>query len=159
MSKPSFDEFMQNALEQESQAQPQRDLWPGIERAINQPAAIEPTPRSNHWQKLSGIAACTIAGLLAWQVVMNQPQQDSLANISAFFEQQKQSLLVQYQSQPALTSDWQVQLQELEDAEQAIKLSLKQDPENAALLKMLAQVYQQQLDLINKVHEPQWQQI
>lgn len=66
---------------------------------------------------------------------------------------------MQYETQPALTSDWQTQLQELEQAEQAVKLALKQDPENAALLNMLAQVYQQQLDLINKVHEPRWQQI
>ncbi|ASD68250.1 hypothetical protein [Pseudoalteromonas piscicida] len=159
MTKPSFDEFMHTALnDEQSQPKPQRDLWQGVERAINQAQPMQPS-KQNNWQKLSGIAACTIAGLLAWQVIMNQPKQDSLANISAFFEQQKQSLLVQYETQPALTSDWQTQLQELEQAEQAIKLSLKQDPENAALLKMLAQVYQQQLDLINKVHQPRWQQI
>lgn len=76
-----------------------------------------------------------------------------------FFTKQKQSLLVQYQSQAALTDNWQVQLKELEDAEQAIKQTLENEPQNKALLSMLAQVYQQQLDLINKVHAPRWQQI
>ncbi|WP_440054287.1 hypothetical protein ACSLBF_15655 [Pseudoalteromonas sp. T1lg65] len=159
MSKPSFDEFIQAELSNDlSTPEPQRDLWLGIEKAINQESPVRQTTH-NHWQKLTGIAACTVAGLFAWQVVMNQPKQDSLANMSSFFEQQKQALLVQYDTQPALTSDWQMQLQELEQAEQAVKLSLKNDPENAALLRMLAQVYQQQLDLINKVHQPRWQQI
>lgn len=76
-----------------------------------------------------------------------------------FFTKQKQSLLVQYQSQVALTDNWQVQLQELENAEQAIKQTLENEPKNKALLSMLAQVYQQQLDLINKVHAPRWQHI
>jgi len=79
--------------------------------------------------------------------------------MSEFFTKQKQSLLVQYQSQVALTDNWQVQLQELEDAEQAIKQTLENEPKNKALLSMLAQVYQQQLDLINKVHAPRWQHI
>jgi hypothetical protein len=82
-----------------------------------------------------------------------------MRDLSALFEQQKQALLVQYEAQPALTNDWQQQLDELEQAEQAVKLALQNDPENAALLKMLAQVYQQQLDLINRVHAPSWQQI
>jgi Tfp pilus assembly protein PilF len=47
----------------------------------------------------------------------------------------------------------------LEEAEQAIKQALENEPQNQALLTMLAQVYQQQLDLINKVHAPRWQQI
>ncbi len=66
---------------------------------------------------------------------------------------------MQYQNQPALTDNWQQQLTELEDAERAIKQALENEPENPALLKMLAQVYQQQLDLINKVHAPKWQTI
>ncbi|MBD1584279.1 hypothetical protein [Pseudoalteromonas sp. S16_S37] len=158
MSKPDFEQFLKESLEQTKEVAPKRDLWPGIERAIVTQGNQQKQPGS-FWPKLTGIAACTVAGLLAWQVVVKQPQQNSMADISAFFEQQKQSLLVQYESQPALTSNWQEQLQELENAEQAVKVALQNDPENAALLRMLAQVYQQQLDLINKVHEPRWQQI
>ncbi|CAM4073457.1 hypothetical protein [Pseudoalteromonas byunsanensis] len=157
MNKPDFEQFLKESLEQTKDIAPRRDLWKGIENAIAS-APLE-DKQSSYWPKLTGIAACLLAGLMAWQVVLNQPQQNTMTNMSAFFEQQKQSLLVQYEAQPALTSDWQAQLAELESAEQAIKAALQSDPENAALLQMLAQVYQQQLDLINKVHEPRWQQI
>ncbi|CAH9054889.1 hypothetical protein PSECIP111951_02688 [Pseudoalteromonas holothuriae] len=157
MNKPSFEQFLKESLEQTKEVSPKRDLWPGIERALV--SHNEHAKKVSYWPKLTGVAACMVAGLLAWQVVIKQPQQNTMVDISAFFEQQKQSLLVQYEAQPALTSDWQAQLKELESAEQAVKSALQNDPENAALLKMLAQVYQQQLDLINKVHEPRWQQI
>jgi len=92
-------------------------------------------------------------------VLFKAPETNTAVAMSEFFTKQKQSLLVQYQSQVALTDNWQVQLQELEDAEQAIKQTLENEPKNKALLSMLAQVYQQQLDLINKVHAPRWQHI
>ncbi|WP_105166746.1 hypothetical protein [Pseudoalteromonas sp. T1lg23B] len=157
MNKPDFEQFLKESLEQTKGIAPKRDLWKGIENAIA--SAPQEDKQRSYWPKLTGVAACFLAGLMAWQVVLHQPQQNTMANMSAFFEQQKQSLLVQYEAQPALTSDWQAQLTELESAEQAIKAALQNDPENAALLQMLAQVYQQQLDLINKVHEPRWQQI
>ncbi|WP_046004971.1 hypothetical protein [Pseudoalteromonas rubra] len=161
MSKPTFEQFLKQQLprqqDQDQLPEPQRDLWQGIENAINMP---DPASRARSpWIKLAGVAACVSAGLLSWQVIMTQPKQDTMAHMSAFFEQEKQTLLVKYEAQPALTKDWQGPLQELEEAEQAIKLALMKDPDNAALLKMLAQVYQQQLDLITKVHQPQWQQI
>ena len=158
MSKANFDDFLQEQLANPSEVSPSRDLWSGIERAIAT-SAHEETVRSQYWPKVTGIEACFIAGLLAWNVSINQPELNTMRDLSALFEQQKQALLVQYKAQPALTSDWQGQLDELEQAEQAIKLALQNDPENAALLKMLAQVYQQQLDLINRVHAPSWQQI
>ncbi|MEC4091273.1 hypothetical protein [Pseudoalteromonas rubra] len=161
MSKPTFEQFLKQQLprqqDQDQLPEPQKDLWQGIEKAINVSSTV--APPSSPWIKLAGMAACVSAGLLSWQVIMTQPREDTMTHMSAFFEQKKQTLLVQYEAQPALTKDWQVPLQELEEAEQAIKLALMKDPDNAALLKMLAQVYQQQLDLITKVHQPQWQQI
>lgn len=68
-------------------------------------------------------------------------------------------MLVEYENKEALTTNWHTQLQELEEAEQAIKQALENEPQNQALLTMLAQIYQQQLDLINKVHAPRWQHI
>ena len=79
--------------------------------------------------------------------------------MSQLFETEKQALLVQYQEKPALTDDWQSQLDDLEQAETAIKQALKNEPQNSTLLRMLAQVYRQQLELINRVHQPKWQQI
>ncbi|MFY8300501.1 hypothetical protein AAEU28_17180 [Pseudoalteromonas sp. SS15] len=158
MSKVNFDDFLKEELAKPSEVAPSRDLWPGIERAIAEPAKSSVNDKQ-YWPKVTGIAACFIAGLLAWNVSVMRPEQNTMRDLSALFEQQKQALLVQYEAQPALTNDWQQQLDELEQAEQAVKLALQNDPENAALLKMLAQVYQQQLDLINRVHAPSWQQI
>ena len=74
-------------------------------------------------------------------------------------QQQVTSLLASYQSVPAVTDNWQAQMNELDDAALAIKTALKNDPNNAALIRMLHQVYQQQIALIERVHAPKWQQI
>ncbi|KZN46876.1 hypothetical protein N482_11335 [Pseudoalteromonas luteoviolacea NCIMB 1942] len=168
MTKPSFDEFLAKNVEQsdrpEHMPQPQKELWSGIERAINaeSPTNASQSSQQNRvdvWRQATAIAASTLVGMCAVYFSMKPATQSPVMQMSNYFEQQKQTLLVQYGSQPALTHDWQVQLQELEQAEQAIKTVLENDPENAALLQMLAQVYQQQLDLINRVHQPRWQQI
>ncbi|MCF2859665.1 tetratricopeptide repeat protein [Pseudoalteromonas sp. SMS1] len=168
MTKPNFDEFLANNLDQannpEHMPTPQKPLWSGVEKAINsefqsQTDLANPSINGSRWRQLSAIAASTIIGMCAVYFSMQLPEQSPVVQMSTYFEQQKQTLLVQYSTQPALTTDWQVQLQELEQAEQAIKQALESDPDNAALLQMLAQVYQQQLDLINRVHQPRWQQI
>ncbi len=156
MSKPNFEQFLDEQLQsQQEEISPSRDLWPGIEHAINlQQSAQQEKAKRNWAMPAFGTAA---AAVLVTLVGLNMPmQQDStqFALISDAYEQQKQSLLVQYQSQPALTDNWKAQLAELEQAEKAIKDALEDDPNNRALLGMLAQVYQQQLDLINKVHSP-----
>uniref|UniRef100_UPI0038F6B87A hypothetical protein n=1 Tax=Streptomyces scabiei TaxID=1930 RepID=UPI0038F6B87A len=83
--------------------------------------------------------------LLTVQLLFSAAEPATSVVMSDYFTQQKQTLLVQYQNQPALADNWQQQLVELEDAERAIKQALENEPENPALLKMLAQVYQQQL--------------
>jgi hypothetical protein len=159
MSKTNFDDYLNESLTQlNKNITPDKELWDGIERAImtNKQAS---TVNSVVWPKLTAIAACCVAALVSTMVFFTSPETNTAVAMSDFFTKQKQSLLVQYQSQAALTDNWQVQLKELEDAEQAIKQTLENEPQNKALLSMLAQVYQQQLDLINKVHAPRWQQI
>lgn len=159
MSKPDFEQFLTQSLSEKDQnLEPEKDLWPGIERAIAKPENMAPQIKSG-WHKLAAIAACSVAALLTAQLFMKTPQTNSVVAMSDFFAKQKQTLLVQYQGKPALTDNWQQQLNELEEAESAIKQALENEPNNAALLSMLAQVYQQQLDLINKVHAPKWQTI
>ncbi|WP_404342590.1 hypothetical protein [Pseudoalteromonas mariniglutinosa] len=159
MNKPDFEQFLTQSLQQpQHPIAPEKDLWPGIERAITVPHKA-PLKASHRYSTLIAVVACSAATLLAIQLFMNQPKSQSMLAMSDYFTKQKQGLLVQYQNQPALTDNWQQQLNELEEAEVAIKQALENEPENPALLKMLAQVYQQQLDLINKVHAPKWQQI
>lgn len=158
MSKPDFDTFLAESINNtDSDITPQKDLWPGIEKALAQ--VPKPQTKSVTWPKLAGVAACSVVALLSVQLLFSGSEPATSVVMSDYFTQQKQTLLVQYQNQPALTDNWQQQLTELENAEEAIKQALNNEPENPALLKMLAQVYQQQLDLINKVHAPKWQQI
>lgn len=157
MTKKPFDEMLKQELDSlPREISPSRDLWPGIERAMVSSTANKPVSRS--MKPWLGVAACVSAGLLSLLMVMKQTPNNAVV-IADFFENQKQSLLVKYQTQPALTDNWQAQLVELESAEAAIRKALEGDPQNAALLRMLSQVYQQQLDLINKVHQPAWQEI
>tara|TARA_Y100000034_G_C6891561_1_gene410258 strand:+ start:1682 stop:2167 length:486 start_codon:yes stop_codon:yes gene_type:complete len=159
MSKPEFEQFLNDSLNHKQDISPDKDLWPGVERAIatGQPEQAEKPTQG--WNKLAAIAACCIAALLTVQLFVGQGEPNSMMTMSDYFTKQKQGLLVQYQNQPALTDNWQQQLKELEEAESAIKQALENEPENPALLQMLSQVYQQQLDLINKVHAPKWQTI
>jgi predicted Zn-dependent protease len=58
-----------------------------------------------------------------------------------------------------VTENWQMSLKELEEAEASLMKALKQQPDDPALMKMLTQVYQQQINLIQKAHRPQLQRI
>ncbi|MCQ8882932.1 hypothetical protein NQS96_14230 [Pseudoalteromonas shioyasakiensis] len=159
MSKPEFEQFLNDSLNQQQDISPDKDLWPGIERAIATGQTQQADKPTHGWNKLAAVAACCIAALLTVQLFVGQGESNSMMAMSDYFTKQKQGLLVQYQNQPALTDNWQQQLKELEEAESAIKQALENEPENPALLQMLSQVYQQQLDLINKVHAPKWQTI
>ncbi|MCF2862680.1 hypothetical protein ABMY44_12685 [Pseudoalteromonas sp. Cnat2-41] len=155
MSKPDFEQFLNQQLQQQQkEISPERDLWPGIEQGIN--AHTHTADKSWFKPALGSAAAAILVAVIGLNLPSQQGSQPSnqFAVISDVFEQQKQNLLVQYQAQPALTDNWQQQLQELEQAEQAIKTALEEQPNNRALLNMLAQVYQQQLNLINNVHQP-----
>jgi hypothetical protein len=109
------------------------------------------------------VATVVMFGLIGWLSV-SQPfslltGDDLVASLSTQHEQQKHALLVKLQEQPALTNNWQTQLTELDDAADAIKMALENDPNNMALLKMLQSVHQQQISLIERVHSPKWSQI
>lgn len=141
---------------------PERDLWPGIELALVEPQAQQ----LNHKQgpKLRLLAASVLlVGLIGWLSVdqLNNSMSGAqlVASLSEQHAVQKQALLVQFKDQPALTDNWQEQLIVLDEAEAAIKTALKNDPDNMALLKLLQNVYQQQLGLIERVHAPKWSQI
>lgn len=166
MTNAEFDKKLQQQLEELPKAiQPQKDLWKGIDHALE-----EPVRDSGNGQKWYAIAA-TVAfvGILSWNLI---PQTapvsteetlaqmfDPVKTITSEYENQKNVLLVKFENQQPLLEDWQTQLQELEDAKSVVLKALKDDPGNLALLKMLQQVYQQQLDLIESVYAPRWQKV
>ena len=177
MSKQDFEQDLATQIAQlDKSVQPERDLWQGIELSLAKEQASASQADSHresgnrgpvkYW--LAAAASFAFVGVLTWNVI-NQPvsqgapehlvSEDLVQALSQQHEQQKQSLLVQFQDQPALTKNWQQQLDELDEAAAAIKAALEQDPNNVALLKMLQNVHQQQIDLIETVHSPKWQQI
>lgn len=160
-----FDEQLTQKLQQlPREKQPEKALWSGIALALEEDEKSQPYRK----RILPIAAAMALTGLISWQwlssdnVIQDQGVTNGFALVEALSEQhnsQKQALLVQYSEQKAVTQNWEQQLAELDDAAKAVKAALKQDPDNTALLRMLQHVYQQQIDLIERVHAPKWQQI
>lgn len=151
-----------------TEIQPQRDLWKGIELGLTSENSVEeksvsPKVSSNQWFALAAsVCLASVLWLTVPQFFNVQGKDPGYALVETMSHQQQQqvsSLLASYQSVPAVTDNWQAQMNELDDAALAIKTALKNDPNNAALIRMLHQVYQQQIALIERVHAPKWQQI
>ncbi len=161
MSKHHFDQQIDEQLAQlPNEVQPERDLWPGIEMALAKSTQEHiQKPAYKNWAPMALAASVALVAVLMFGLRPGDQGQNLLASLSAQHEQQKQALLVAFKDQPALTDNWQQQLSDLDEAAAAIKKALAEEPDNLALLKMLQQVYQQQINLIERVHTPKWQQI
>lgn len=170
---------------------PNRDLWKGIELAIESDGlsldstntTLTSSKRGTSFWIASAASFALIAmiGWTGWQGLAgnnalfvndrNSQNNDSLNGellndsvalvnaLSAQHESNVNALLVEFEGQEPVTENWQKQLSELDAAAEAIKVALKEDPANTALLGMLQTVYQKQIDLIERVHAPRWQQI
>ncbi|WP_133471400.1 hypothetical protein [Paraglaciecola marina] len=165
MSKARIEASLNEKIaELKKDKQPERDLWPGIELAISKEdfSGLQHS-RVERRKKYLAVAAVVMFGFIGWFTISPQfvllTGDDLVASLSAQHEAQKHELLVKLRSQPALTENWQDQLAELDDAANAIKLALENDPNNMALLKMLQSVHQQQISIIERVHSPKWSQI
>lgn len=169
MNKQNFDADLKQHLNNiEKTKLPERDLWAGIEHSLNDeltPNQLKDSEEKRDAKpKLYGIAAAlAFVGLFSWYGFEQQQDmvtgQQLVAALSSQHAQQKDALLVKFKDQPALTQNWQQQLDELDAAAVAIKKALEQEQNNVALLKMLQNVHQQQIELIERVHSPKWQQI
>lgn len=167
MTEQDFDSQLRRQIDAlPRQIQPQRDLWAGIDVALTQQSMQQDeTPvKVPHHRGLYALAASLmVVAITAWLTLSPAPQQvtgEQLVNaLSEQHQSQVDSLLVKFKDQPALTNNWQQQLTQLDEAAIAIKAALEQDPDNVALLRMLQNVYQQQIELIERVHAPKWQAI
>ena len=163
MNKTDFEQDLQQQLAvMAREKQPERELWSGIELAlVNEPNKVNQAKKNGKlYAFAAAVAVIGIVGLMSFNLAQAPLKgNDLVASLSAQHQQQKQALLVQFKDQPALTSNWQDQVAELDRAELAIKAALKNEPNNLALLKLLQNVYQQQISLIERVHSPKWSQI
>jgi hypothetical protein len=163
MKNNNFEQLLQEKLDElPREIHPERDLWPGIDLALENQLSADDKNQSNRWIGIAAsIAVLGLVSLLSLNIGRSpdsgqEKMQQLISNLNNQYESQKQLLLTSYEQQPALTDNWQEQLQELDSAASVIKTALEDDPGDANLIKLLQQVYQQQIKLIQSVHQPQW---
>ncbi|MFC3095217.1 hypothetical protein DRW07_15280 [Alteromonas sediminis] len=155
-----------------SEKSPQRDLWRGIELALENPgqakndAPVSEVSKNKAPVWLASAASFALVATLGWFGLQEKAGSDlsiqSAALVESLSQQQQNqvnAMLVRFEGQDPASDNWQEQMKELDDAATAIKVALEEDPANGALLQMLQHVYQQQIALIERVHAPKWQQI
>ena len=166
--------------------QPQRDLWSGIERAIQgKSQQVANTSKKQTILPVAWAASIIAAVLVAWisfapttstlsplltasneekvqlntELIVNSMQEN--------FQQQKQAMLVSY-GKPDMTNlpiNMQNQLVELAKARKTIEKALVDDVNNVDLLNLLRFTQQQELNLLQQLYpymnnkNAQWQRI
>ena len=152
---------------------PERDLWSGIERAINHKAQEIPTlKQSNVFVPSAWAASIAMVMLVSWftfSPTINEKGSPALVKtqkespvsqgqlvdfMQKNFQQQKQTLLVSY-GQPTLDKlppAMQIELKQLADARSSIRKALLTDENNADLLNLLDFTQQQELKLLQQLY-------
>ncbi len=147
----------------QSEIKPSRDLWPGIEHALEHQRQTAEKPKSI--KPYAFAASLALAMLLTWKVDFNKSE--VVAKVSAIdtlteqYDQHKQTMLVSF-GRPDLTAlpiDMQKQFADLQAARESLLTALKDDPENANLLNLLQWTQQQELNLLEQIYTPKWQTI
>lgn len=165
MSNNDFEKELRAQIDGlDKEKMPERDLWSGIDIALSKEVQLpEQNSKGKQLRIFAVAASLAFVGIFSWfGIEQSTPKfdgQELVAALSSQHQQQKNALLVKFQDQPALTQNWEKQLLELDEAALAIKAALEQDASNMALLKMLQNVHQQQIELIERVHSSKWQQI
>jgi hypothetical protein len=139
---------------------PGRDLWSGIDHAINVNSKTSNTIAIPKYLAIAASIMLSVSLAFSGGMYFSRPQPDNqgITNLISLLQSEhdrnKQSLLVEYQDRTALAPDWESQMQQLEQAEAAIYEALRDDPENIELLKILRQVQTKQIQLIESVYAP-----
>lgn len=144
------------------EALPARDLWPGIEHAIGVSADPARPPYRYHVRQLALAASVLLLLALSLYYGGRQPAPaltnpvvlEFLDTLRSEHRTSVQNLLARYQEQQPYYPDWTEQMQQLEQAEQVIYQALRDEPANLELVKILRQVQNQQLQLIDAVFDP-----
>ena len=173
----SEQDLQKNVAELPDEMTPQRDLWAGIERAIQTKQQDQPSidsPKKAAFIPTAWAASLVAAVLVTWvsfspQLLdksVNVAQQDnsSLNLVIAMqenFKQTKQTMLVSF-GQPKvseLPQEIQEELIKLSSAQATIVKALIEDPSNNDLLNLLRWTQKQELDLLTQLYSPKWQSI
>jgi hypothetical protein len=172
----SHDEVSEKVLAEQvaklpSEMTPERDLWSGIERAINHKTQeVSSQKQSNVFVPSAWAASIAMVMLVSWFTFspsINEKSEPALVKtqnsaiqgqlvdyMQKNFQQQKQTLLVSY-GQPTvdqLTPAMQKELKQLADARSSIRKALLTDENNADLLNLLDFTQQQELKLLQQLY-------
>jgi hypothetical protein len=155
---------------------PQRDLWAGIERAIQvrKQDAPSDSPTKKVFMPTAWAASLVAAVLVTWvsfspnfssePIDMAQQKNSPLNLVRAMqenFQQTKQTMLVSF-GQPKvseLPKEIQAELTKLSSALKTIEKALLADPSNNDLLNLLRWTQKQELDFLAQLYSPKWQSI
>ncbi|NTS77211.1 hypothetical protein HR060_10080 [Catenovulum sp. SM1970] len=155
---PNFEKALQTSLNSMPETMvPKRDLWRGIDQAITKKQQDSEVHKPI-WNVLGAVGTAVALALFvvsyfsSWsehQLGVTEPVKLMANN----FAKDKKALLASFGSQPIVVSNLEQQLSELAEAELSVTEALEKDPNNPALIRMLANIYKQQLVLIQKAHQ------
>lgn len=141
---------------------PDRELWSGIERAIQNKPQTKKTTKVVPYAWAASVVAAVLVTWMSFSPQQGTPELlDTVALLQNSFESQKQTMLVSF-GQPKLTDlppEMQGQLKQLASARQSIENALKNDPNNMELINLLRWTQTQELNLIEQLYTPKWQTI
>ncbi len=160
MTEQDYDKLLDASIaDLPKEVAPPRDLWAGIDHAIEMRASDKKISAGN-FRQIAAVLALVIGG--SWfyyaDTGFNSTSSNEVnltmlaADIDQGFKLQKAEILAVYEGQPALTLTWKDQLRELEVARSSVWNELKKNPNNTYMIQILLEVQQQQLDLIKNVH-------
>lgn len=117
---------------------PERDLWSGIDKAINQSATLaDNNDKKKAFTPVAWAASIVAAVLLTWvtlgpEQLTSKPQINLVAAMQQDFEQQKQTMLVNFGAPDIkqLPVAMQTELVKLSSAQNTISKALADDPNN-----------------------------
>ena len=160
--------LQQHVNELPQEISPERDLWVGIEKAIehqSQQSTVAPE-KSAFKTPVAWAASMVAAVLLTWlgsdiYAPSTATPQTIAVQMHHQFEQQKNMMLTSFghPNLKELPVSMQVELQQLDKARTSIEKALTDDENNSDLIDLLHWTQQQELKLIERLYRPLWQTI
>lgn len=170
MSKVINDKQLQAQIDAlASDIKPERDLWAGIERAIEHQQHTQTdsgtgTKRAT-FTPYAWAASVVLAVVMTWSLNMPSPtapvQLTALDVLQQQYMQEKDTMLVSFGKPDIkkLPEAIQKQFAELQSARKSLLTALDDDPDNADLLNLLKWTQSQELSLLEQLYSPKWQTI
>jgi hypothetical protein len=172
MNEQRDDKLATVASQLATEIEPQRDLWPGIESAI-----VEPAPTRRRWTPMLAQAAAVIllvgasSGITYFAVKDDQPvtvtqitpeytferaAYDSSYTLGSDYLETRADMVARFEQEleqlgPDERQDVETSLEVIRAAIDDINAALQQDPDNTLLQDLLMKTYHEELKVMRKV--------